>query len=51
MYKMHTVATHHGGTGQPSEMDPNPHAQDRDIPNDYPGDVDDFENIEYKNHT
>ena len=49
-YKMHTLATHHGGTGQPSEMDPNPQAQDIDIPNDYLEDVDDFENIEHENH-
>ena len=49
-YKMHTMATHHGGTGQPSEMDPNPQAQDIDIPNDYPEDMDDFENIEHENH-
>ena len=24
MYKTHTMTTHQGGTGQPSEMDPNP---------------------------
>ena len=27
-------------TGQPSEMDPNPQAQDIDIPNDYWEDID-----------
>ena len=49
-YKTHTMATHHGGTGQPSEMDPSPQAQDIDIPNDYQEDIDDFENIEHENH-
>ena len=47
---MHTVATHHGGTGQPSEMDSNPQAQEIDIPNDYSEDMDDFGNIEHENH-
>ena len=50
LYKMHMMATHHRGTGQPWEMDPNPQAQDIDIPNDYPEDMDDFENIEHENH-
>ena len=50
MYKMHMMATHHGGIGQPSEMDPNPQTQDMDIPNDYLEDVDGFENIEHKHH-
>ena len=50
MYKTHTLATHHRGTGQPSEMDPNSQAQDIDTPNDYQGDIDDFENIEHENH-
>ena len=49
-YKMHMVATLHGGTGQPSEMDPNPQAQDIDIPHDYLEDVDNFKNIEHENH-
>ena len=44
------MATHHGGTGQPLEMDPNPLAQDIDIPNDYQEDIDDFENVEHENH-
>ena len=44
------MATHHGSTGQPLEMDPNPQAQDIDIPNDYPEDMDDFEKIEHENH-
>ena len=45
---MHTMATHHRGTGQPLEMDPKPQAQDIDIPNDYLEDMDDFENIGMK---
>ena len=49
-YKMHMMATHHGGTGLPLEMDPNPQAQDIDIPNDCLEDMDDFENIEHKSH-
>ena len=51
MYKTHTMATHYRGTGQPSEMDPNPQTQDIDIPNDYPEHNDDFENTEHENHT
>ena len=50
MYKMCMFAIHHRGTGQPLEMDPNPKAQDIDISNDYPEDMDDFENIEHENH-
>ena len=49
-YEMHMMATCHRGTGQPSEMDPNPHRQDIDITNDFPEDMDDFENIEHENH-
>ena len=44
------MATHHVGTGQPLEMNPNSQAQDIDIPNDYQEDTDDFENIEHENH-
>ena len=44
------MATHHGGRGQPLEMDPNPQAQDIDTPNDYQENIDDFENIEHENH-
>ena len=51
MYKMHTIATHHGGTGQPLEIDSSPQAQDIDIPSCYPEDMDDFEYIEHENHT
>ena len=34
----------------PWELDPNPQVQDIDIPNDYPEDIDDFENVEHDNH-
>ena len=34
-YETPTMATHHGGTGQPLERDPNPQEQDIDTPNDY----------------
>ena len=49
-YKTHMMATCHRGTGQPLEMDPNPQAQDTDIPNNYQEDIDDFENVEHENH-
>ena len=49
-YKTHMMATCHRGTGQCLEIDPNPQAQDTDIPNDYQEDIDDFENVEHKNH-
>ena len=42
-YKTHTMATCHGGTGQPPEGDPNPQEQDVDVHNEYQEDVDDFE--------
>ena len=46
------MATHHRGTGQPLEKDPNPQDQDIDIPNDYQHeDIDGFENVENENHT
>ena len=41
-YKTHTMATHHGGTGQCQEKDPNPQEQDINIPNEYQEDMDDF---------
>ena len=31
-------------------MDPKHQAQDIDIPNDYPDDIDDYENVEHENH-
>ena len=46
------MATHHGGTGEPLERDPNPQEQDIDTPNDYQHeDIDDFENVENENHS
>ena len=46
------MATHHGGTGQPLDRDPNPQEQDIDTPNDYQHeDIDNFENVEIENHT
>ena len=46
-YKAHvTMATHHGGTGQPLDRDITPHGQDIDIPNDYHHeDMDNLENM------
>ena len=41
-YKTHAVATHHGGTGQPSERDPNLPEQGTDIPSDHLEDMDNF---------
>ena len=49
-HKTHTMVTHHGGTGQPPEKDPNPQEQDIDVPNEYQEDIDDFENVEHENH-
>ena len=52
MYKTHTMVTHHGGTGQPLERDPNPQEQDTNTLDDYQhGDFDYFENVENENHT
>ena len=42
------MATCHGGTGQPSQKDPNPKEQDVDVPNEYQEDVDDFETVEHE---
>ena len=51
-YKTHMMATHHRGTGQPLERDPNPQEQDTDTPDDYlHEDLDGFENVENENHT
>ena len=50
-YKTHTMATHHGGAGQPLDRDTTPHGQDTDIPNNYHHeDMDNFENAEQENH-
>ena len=52
MYKTHAMATCHGGTGQPSEKDPNPQDQDIDILSNYQhGYIDGFENVENEYHT
>ena len=46
------MATHHRGTRQSSERNPNPQEQDIDTPNDYQHeDMGDLENVEDKNHT
>ena len=53
-YKTHTMATHHGGIGQPLHRNATPNGKDTDanIPHDYHHeDTDDFENIEQENHT
>ena len=45
------MATHHGGTGKPSEKDSDPQQNDVTIHNEYQADVNDFENIEPNHHT
>ena len=51
-YKIHTMATHHGGAGQPLDRDSAQHGQDTDIPNDrHHEDMDNFENMEQEHHT
>ena len=50
-YKTHTMATCHGAAGQPSDRDPNLLEQDTDIPSNHLEDIDNFENVEHKNHT
>ena len=49
-YKTHTMATHHRGTDQPLEKDPNPQEHDVKVQNEYQEGVDDFENIEHEHH-
>ena len=49
--KTHTMATHHGGIGQPPEKDPNPQEQDVNVYNENQEDVDDFETVEPEHHT
>ena len=48
---MHTMTINNGGTGQPSDRDPNLPEQDTDIPSDHLEDIDNFENVEHENHT
>ena len=50
-YKTHTMATNHGGAGQPSDRDPNLPEQGTDIPSDPLEDMDNFENVEHENYT
>ena len=49
-YKTHAMATHHEGTGKPSEKDSDP--QENDVANhkDYQTEVNDFENVEPDHH-
>ena len=49
-YKTHAMATHHGGAGQPLDMDPNLPEQGTDILSDHLEDMDNFENVEHENH-
>ena len=44
------MATHHGGTGQPLEKDPNPQEQDVNITKEYQEDMADFKNVEHEHH-
>ena len=53
-YKTHTMATCHGGSGQPLDRDAMPNGKDTDvdIPHDYHHeDTGDFDNEEWENHT
>ena len=50
-YKSHAMATHHGGSGQPLDRDPNPLGQNTDIPSNYLEDMDNFKNMEHENHS
>ena len=45
------MATHHGGTGKPSEKDSDHQEIDVTIDNEYQADVNDFENVELDHHT
>ena len=49
-YKTHTMATHHGGTGKPSEMDSDPQENNVTIHDEYQADINYFENIEPDHH-
>ena len=44
------MATHHGGTGKPSEKDSDPQENDVAIHNECQADINDFENIEPDHH-
>ena len=49
-YKTHTMATHYGQTGKPSEKDSDPQENDVTIHNEYQEDINEFENIEPDHH-
>ena len=49
-YKTHAMATHHGGTGKPSEKGSDPQENDVNIHNEYQADINDFKNIEPDHH-
>ena len=48
--KTYAMATHHGGTGKPSEKDSDPQENDVAIHDEYQADTNDFENIEPDHH-
>ena len=53
-YRTHTIATHHGGAGQPLDRDSTPNGKDTDaniLHNYHHEDMDNFENVEQENHT
>ena len=51
-YKTHTMATHHGGAGEPLDRDSNPHEHSTDAPSNCNHEVmDNCENVEHENHT
>ena len=49
-YKTHAMATHHGGTGKPTEKDSDPQETNVTIHDEYQADLNDFENIELDHH-
>ena len=51
IYKTHAMATHHRGAGKLLDRDPNLPEQGTNIPSDHLEDMDNFENVEQKNHT
>ena len=53
-YKTHTMATCHGGSGQPLDRDATPNGKDTDVNtlhNYHHEDTGNFENVEQENHT
>ena len=49
-YRTHTMATHHGGTGNPSEKNSEPQEYDVTIHDEYQADINDLENVESDHH-